>query len=184
MKESNGFCYASDLSKRALDISLLTADEREGLPTDDLQAERNLSIFDKRASKVAKCRNFRFTGKSIRNDMMQYKGNTKQIDNSSKIIMHMLTEREKKWTEGQKVKTKKRLDEKFKKGSNETNLMKKLLADCKSWNGPFTSGEEMITVIKSRPDQEEFIVKTGLAFLHTLTRKIKSNDQNYFDKIK
>ena len=151
----------------------MTADEREGLPTDDLQAERNFSIFDKRASKVAKCRNFRFTGKSIRNDMMLYKGNTKQIDNSSKIIMHMLTEREKKWTEGQKVKMKKKLDEKFKKGSNETNLMKKLLADCKSWNGPFTSGEEMITVIKSRPDQEEFIVKTELAFFAHTHKKDK-----------
>ena len=80
----------------------------------------------------------------------------------------MLTERENKWTEGQKVKMKKRLDEKFKKASNETNLIKKLLAACKSWNGPFTSGEEMITAIKSQPDQEEFIVKTQLAFFaHT-----------------
>ena len=70
----------------------------------------------------------------------------------------MLTERQKKWTEKQKVKMKKRLDEKFKKDSNKTNLIKKLLADCKSWNGPFSSGEEMIAVIKSWPDQEEFIV--------------------------
>ena len=29
----------SDLSKRAADISLLTPDEREGLPTNSLQAE-------------------------------------------------------------------------------------------------------------------------------------------------
>ena len=99
---------------------------------------------------------------------MLYKGNTKQTDNSSKIIMRMLTEREKKWTEGKKVKMEKRLNEKFKKASNETNLIKKLLADCKSWNGPFTSGEEMITVIKSWHDQKEFIVKTELAFFtHT-----------------
>ena len=63
---------------------------------------------------------------------------------------------------------KNRLDEKFKKASNETNLIKKLLADCKSWNEPFTSGEEKITVIKSQPDQEEFFVKTELAFFaHT-----------------
>ena len=112
------------LKGQPTDISLLTADEHEGLPMNNLQAERNLSIFDKRASKVAKCRNFRFTGKSIRNGVMLYKGNTKQIDNSSKIIMHMLTEREKKWTEKQKVKMKQRPDEKFKKASNETNLIK------------------------------------------------------------
>ena len=31
-----GFCEASDLSKRATDNSLLTADEREGLPTNNL----------------------------------------------------------------------------------------------------------------------------------------------------
>ena len=82
--------------------------------------------------------------------------------------MHILSEREKKWTEEQKEKMTKRLDEKLKKASNETKLIKKLLADSKSWNGPFTSGEEMIQVIKSRPDQEEFIVKTELAFFaHT-----------------
>ena len=34
-----GFFEASDLSKRATDISLLTADERAGLPTNKLQAE-------------------------------------------------------------------------------------------------------------------------------------------------
>ena len=100
--------------------------------------------------------------------MMLYKGDTKKIENSSKIIMHILSEREKKWTEEQKNKMTKRLDEKLKKASNETNLIKKLLADCKSWNRPFTLGEEMIQVIKSRPDQEEFIVKTELAFFsHT-----------------
>ena len=44
-----GFCEASDLSKRATDISLLTADEREGLPKNNLQAEGNHSIFNKRA---------------------------------------------------------------------------------------------------------------------------------------
>ena len=58
------------LKGQPTDISLLTADEHEGLPMNNLQAERNLSIFDKRASKVAKCRNFRFTGKSIWNDKM------------------------------------------------------------------------------------------------------------------
>ena len=69
-----------------------------------MQTERNLSIFYKRASKVAKCRNFKFTGKSIRNDMKLYKGDTNQIENSSKIIMHILSEREKKWTEEQNDK--------------------------------------------------------------------------------
>ena len=65
-----GLCEASDLSKRATDIYLLTADEHEGLPINNFQAEQNLFIFHTRASKVAKCRNFRFTGKSIWNDKM------------------------------------------------------------------------------------------------------------------
>ena len=56
----------------------------------------------------------------------------------------------------------------LKKASNETNLIKKLLADCKSWNRPFTSGDEMMRIIKSQPDQEEFIVKTeSTYFAHT-----------------
>ena len=51
--------------------------------------------------------------------------------------------------------------------------------NCKSWNGPFASGKEMIKVIKSRPDQEEFIVKTELAYVYT-----RRTDLNYFDKTK
>ena len=99
---------------------------------------------------------------------MLYKGDSKQIDKSSITIMRILSERENKWTEEQKRKTREKLDEKLKKASNKTNLIKKLLADCKSWNGPFTSGDQMMRIIKSRPDQEEFIAKTELAyFAHT-----------------
>ena len=52
-----GFPEDLEEAPRATDVSQLTAVEREGrLPTNNLQTERNLSIFDKRASKVAKCR--------------------------------------------------------------------------------------------------------------------------------
>ena len=39
-----------------------------------------------------------------------------------------------------------------------------MLIDCKTWNGPVTSGEELIKAMKSRPSQEKFILRTELAY--------------------
>ena len=51
----------------ATKLNLLTNDELEGLPTNNLESERHLAGFGKRAA-VAKFRNQRFTAKGIRND--------------------------------------------------------------------------------------------------------------------
>ena len=39
----------------------------------------------------------------------------------------------------------------------------KLLKDCKSWGGPCTSGDELISVLHCNPQIQEQIVKTELA---------------------
>ena len=60
-----------------------------------LAAERNLAIFDKRVSKTAKCRNYKFTAKSIRNDMQLYKGIQNKVEKITKQISALLLEMEK-----------------------------------------------------------------------------------------
>ena len=55
----------SDSEKRATDLSTLPANELEGLPTNNLVTERDLSRFDREAQ-VAKSRNRRFKAKNIR----------------------------------------------------------------------------------------------------------------------
>ena len=62
----------------------------------------------------------------------------------------------------------KRIHEKLQKASKDIDYTKKLLIDCKTWNGPVTSGKELIKAVKSGPSQEKFILRTELAcYIHT-----------------
>ena len=45
-----------------------------------------LAVFDKRAGKVGKCSNYKFTVKSVRNDMQLYSGKQGSVD---KIVRNM-----------------------------------------------------------------------------------------------
>ena len=149
-------------------VSDLSDAELQGLPTNNLNTERNLSTFDRRADKSAKCRNFRFTAKGIRNDVMLFKGNQHTVDKTSRKISAALISREKEWTKTQKEKLTKRIHEKLVKNNKARNYVKKLLEDCKTWSGPCTASEELLSVLKRQPEQAEFIVKTELAFfVHT-----------------
>ena len=76
--------FSMEASNRTTDLSTLTKEQLQGLPTGNLKCERHLSVFNKRASKVAKCRNYTFTGKSIRNCLMFYKGTQGTVDLSDK----------------------------------------------------------------------------------------------------
>ena len=58
------FCLSN--SSHATQLNLLTNDELDELPTNNLKSERNLAEFGKRAT-VAKFRNQGFTAKGIRN---------------------------------------------------------------------------------------------------------------------
>ena len=95
---------------RATDLSMLSASDLEGPPTNNLATEKDLSQFDREA-KVARSRNRRFKAKIIRNNMVLYK--TKQqikIDNEvTKKLSLILGQFEAKWNNMQKEKLKKRL---------------------------------------------------------------------------
>jgi len=127
--------FAPESSKRATDLSLLTEEERRALPTGNLKCERHLSVFDNR-SEVAKCRNRKFTGKSIRNDVMLYRKVQSVVDPAMKLITKLLYERESIWTAQQKIVLTKRIKEKLQKTVNLNAMLKKLLEDCKKWDGP------------------------------------------------
>ena len=116
-------------SNRATNLSTLTKEQLKGLPTGNLKCERHLSVFDKRAGKVAKCGNYKFTGKSIRNDVMLYKGTQGTVDVSTKLVTKLLEKREAEWNDLQKIKMVEKVKEKLKKASNVNNMIKKLLAD-------------------------------------------------------
>ena len=87
--------FADDDQKlRATDISILTTEELEGLPTNNCINERDLSKFDKEAY-VSKCRNRKFKAKNIRNNMVLYKSKkARRLDRISKEIASVLADRE------------------------------------------------------------------------------------------
>ena len=153
---------------RATDISALTPEQRKGLGTNNLKTERNLSVWDPRAEKSAKRRNYKYKAKSLRNDMMLYMGNQGIVEQSSRKLTKLLDEREKRWNDAQKEKAEERIESKLSQALRTKDYTRKLLIDCKSWSGPFTSPQEMLRVINERPDRAEHILRTEIAYLaHT-----------------
>ena len=145
-----GFQTQKKTERRATDLSTLSKPQLEGLPTNNLATERLLAVFDHRAQKSAKCRNL---SRSIRNDLMLlYKCNQGLVEPSSKKLTKLLSEREKLWNESLKHKAEETIAEKLSKALNSKNYTKRLLVDCKSWSGPFTTPNEMLQMINKRLD--------------------------------
>ncbi|XP_066936520.1 uncharacterized protein [Clytia hemisphaerica] len=88
---------------RATDLSKLTIDQRKDLPTNNCISERDLSRFDEEAV-VARSRNRRFKAKNIRNNMVLYKSQKKEIkiNHMAKRINQILVGMEVSWNEKQK----------------------------------------------------------------------------------
>ena len=156
--------FSQDNSLRPTDITTVNIEDLKLLPCNNLKAERNLAEFDRRVSNVTKYRNFKYTSKSIRNNVILSKRNSGKVEASARIIKKLLNEREIRWNEKQKTIAEERIELRLNKASKEKDYIKKLLKDCKTWSGPFTSGEELIRTIKLRPDKENFVVKTEMAY--------------------
>ena len=103
----------SDIPGRATDISKLSPTERAGLPTNNCINERDLSRFDKE-SVVPRCRNRKFKGKNILNNMVFYKCKKSiKVDKSVETNLLFCPK------EKQCAKFKIRLEEKLKKAKKE-----------------------------------------------------------------
>ena len=149
--------FAAESSTRATDLSVLTKEQLCGLPIGNLKCERNLSIFNTRAEKGAKSRNQKFTAKSIRNDVMLYRDVQDKVDPAMKFVTKLLDERvscvDRQSKKGECIR------EQLMKAGNLNNMIMKLLKDCKTWNGPVTSSNELIYILKTRPCQQRFILR-------------------------
>ena len=77
------FCLSNP--PRATELNLLSNEELVGLPTNNLESERHLAGFGRRAA-VAKFRNQQFTAKGIRNDCTLLISDSFQTLNEKKLI--------------------------------------------------------------------------------------------------
>ena len=136
----------------------MAANELEGLPTNNLVTERDLSRFDREAQ-VRKSRNKLFKAKNIPNNMVLYKTKGEiEADKISKKIAEILNQHGERWNQSQQEKLKQRLEEKLKKSARAEDYT--LLQNCKSWRGPATSIEELKQSLQEKPEQQVTIVKT------------------------
>ncbi|KAG1651998.1 ATP-binding cassette sub-family A member 3 [Nymphon striatum] len=143
----------SEVKLRAPDLSLLSEKDLEGLPTNNLVAERDFSRFDREA-RVTKSRNRRFKAKNIQNNMVLYKCSKEiKIDKLSRTLAAILSCREAQWDVLQHEKLKTRLEAKLNKSKKSEDYTKKLLQNYKSWRGPCTSLEELQQILKEKSDQ-------------------------------
>ena len=78
---------------RATQLDRLAPNELSGLPTNNLDTERDLSKFSCH-SEVAKFRNSRFKAKGLRNHMTPYQSGKGNVTNLAKKIRKVLEERE------------------------------------------------------------------------------------------
>jgi hypothetical protein len=75
----------------------------------------------------------------------------------------VLAEREKLWDREQKLKHCERLKKKIIKADKSKDYQKKLLQECKSWGGPATTSEELISIISGR-DNAHHVLRTEVAY--------------------
>ena len=157
------FCLSNP--PRATELNLLSNEELVGLPTNNLESERHLAGFGRRAA-VAKFRNQRFTAKGIRNDCTLLISDSFQTLNEKKInkVVRFLNEMEQRWVADQKNLKLKQIKEKIEKGKKRDQYVQKRLKLCKSWGGPVVSVEELRSILKSHPDRNEVIVCNELIY--------------------
>ena len=153
----------SESDARVTQLHKLTPTELYGLPTNNLDTERDLSKFS-RLSEVAKFLNNKFSAKGIRNDMTLYQSGKGAISNIAIKIRKVLEDREEKWNDSQKKLLSIRIKEKLEKSEKSKDYSKKLLQTYKSWGGPCTTSEELQSVLLAKPDLQEKIVKTELTY--------------------
>ena len=160
-----GFGKHKDEAPRATQLHLLSPEERDRLPTNNLDSERQLSVFGKRAP-VAKFRNKKFTAKGIRNDVTLFKSQTFKTEPCKNFnsIVKILSNMETRWVAEQKTYNTQRILAKIEKGKNQTKYTQKCLQACKSWGGPATTVEELNKILQERSDTAEKILRTELSY--------------------
>ena len=106
--------------------------------TNNVVAECNLSVFDKKA-KVAKSRKYKFKAKGIRNEVVLhiYKGSfSVTLNHLMKKMATLLNKREEEWSAQQKAKLKAKHEEKMEGAKKQSQYVNKLLGQSKSLGWP------------------------------------------------
>ena len=78
-----------------------------------------------------------------------------QVNLECEVIFKLLHKREEDWNKEQNILQNKKIMEKIDKAKTQSLYTTKLLASCKSWDGPVTSAEELQDILVYHPDIAE-----------------------------
>ena len=131
------------------------ATEINKIPTEQLDREKDLSVFDHLAKRTVLCASQKFTGKGMRDESTLIQSDVTKIEKVTKTIAKVLDEDEKLWVKGQNILH----EEKLKRDAENANhlllYVQSLLAKCKKHGGPFISAEEVDQCLKDIKDEIE-----------------------------
>ena len=124
---------------------------------------------------MAKFRNQRFKAKAIKNDCTLLISNSFQTVSKFKIfnkVVKFLNEMEQRWEQNKKKLKLKQIKQKIEKRKIKDQYVQKRLKLCKSWGGPVVRVEELCSILKFHPDQNEVIVCKKLTYFRKKVTQI------------
>ena len=161
---------------RATIICQETEDELEGLPTNNLICERDLSHFDRKSKLVAKNANKKFRATNLRCDMTQLHADP-QLTEVAKKIGKQLAEREAAWHAEQKCLQALHLEKKFRKAEGSCAYQNKVLDICKTWGGPCVTVNQLNAALQRAPDEKVCVTNELTYYRLTHQLEYKANRQ-------
>ena len=167
---------------RATDLTKLSKNQLDGLPTNNLDCERDLAKFDHLAKRSASCSSKKFTAKGIRDEITLLDCNKSHIEKVTKSIKRILDKEEKAWAESQNILTEVKLKNDVKKAAKQIEYVHLLLAKCKKHGGPFISINEVETnlkVVGSDTEKKRILRAEILYRRHTSTKDFQNRPHLY-----
>ena len=154
--------WAEDAVPRATQIHMLSYEERENIPTENMEAERYLAKFGYLASISAVRSNKFFKAQRIRDDLMfnASMSSEEDVDKSARRIRKALNEMELSWTKEQKLAWNNKVEMAMKKKARTLEYKDVILRKCKDHGGPFVNIRELKEFINQTTDQN--VLKRGL----------------------
>ena len=134
--------WGEESGGRTTELHKLTLEERQNLPTNNLNAERYLATFGYLASQSAQHSNKLFKAKRIKDDLI-LSDSKKDVIKAEGRVLKTLEEMEITWTEKQIEIKKARLKKNLKKKVRAKDFVDQILQKCKSLGGPLTSAKEV-----------------------------------------
>ena len=140
---------------RATKLFKPTEEERENLPTENLEPERCMAKVGALAAQSAAHLNKNFKAKRMRDDLVFVKESDLQSSHftaAERKVFKELDKMETVWTEKQKREYKQKLTNMMSKNERRNDFINLLLKKCKSHNGPIADESEFHKLVVSYKD--------------------------------